>query len=168
VEQGRTPYLSSFLGTLQEKDHTAVFRAMKMADVLYMADRKFSELSGGERQRVKIALALAQEPQVLLLDEPVQQLDIGRQDEVFSVLRKLNQSGVTVIAAMHDLYSVHTHFSSALLLGPRSCFAYGPSTGVLTPDALLEVFGRHVPVAWLSGVPSANQDLVELNFNKQG
>jgi iron complex transport system ATP-binding protein len=160
VEQGRTPYLSSFLGTLQQRDHAAVFQAMEMADVLHLADRRFSELSGGERQRVKMALALAQEPQVLLLDEPVQQLDIGRQDDVFSVLRRLNQGGVTIIAAMHDLYGVHTQFSSALLLGPGSSFAYGPSAEVLTPRALLEVFGRHVPAEWLSGSPSANSDMI--------
>jgi iron complex transport system ATP-binding protein len=161
VQQGRTPYLSSFVGSLQQKDHAAVFRAMEMADVLHMADRRFSELSGGERQRVKIALALAQEPQILLLDEPVQQLDIRRQDEIFSVLRRLNQCGMTIIAAMHDLYSVHTRFSSALLLGPGSSFKYGPSAGVLTPEALLEVFGRYVPAPWLSGVHSASPDMLE-------
>jgi iron complex transport system ATP-binding protein len=161
VEQGRTPYLSSFLGNLQQTDRAAVCHAMEMADVAHMAHRRFNELSGGERQRVKIALALAQEPQVLLLDEPVQQLDIGRQDEVFSVLRRLNRQGVTMIAAMHDLYSVHTHFSSALLLGPGSSFAYGPSQEVLTPQALFEVFGRHVPEEWLRGIASANRDLLE-------
>lgn len=161
VEQGRTPHLSSLWGTLRQKDHAAVFKAMEMADVLHLADRRFSELSGGERQRVKIALALAQDPQVLLLDEPVQQLDIGRQDDVFSVLRRLNWGGVTIIAAMHDLYSVHTQFSSALLLGPGSSFAYGPSAEVLTPCALLGVFGRHIPVEWLSGSPSTKSGLTE-------
>jgi iron complex transport system ATP-binding protein len=163
VQQGRTPYISSFLGTLQQEDQEAIFRAMEMADLLHMADRKFSELSGGERQRVKIALALAQEPQVLLLDEPAQQLDIGRQAEVFSVLHRLNQSGMTVIAATHDLHSVYTHFSLALLLRPDFSFAYGPPATVLTAEALLEVFGRHVPAAWLSGIPSATAkpDLLE-------
>jgi iron complex transport system ATP-binding protein len=154
VEQGRTPYVSSFLGVLQAEDRNAISRAMELADVLHMADRKFSELSGGEKQRVKIALALAQAPQVLLLDEPAQQLDIGRQAEVFSVLNRLNQSGMTIIAAMHDLHSVYSHFSSGLLLRPDCSFSYGPPAQVLTAEALLEVFGPHIPAAWLQGIPS--------------
>jgi iron complex transport system ATP-binding protein len=157
VEQGRTPYVSSFLGTLKQEDRAAIRNAMEMADVQHMADRKFNELSGGERQRVKIALALAQQPQVLLLDEPAQQLDIGRQAEVFSVLHRLNQSGITIVAAMHDLHSVYTHFSSALVLRPDLCFTYGPPAKVLTTEALLEVFGPHVPAAWLNGIPAAAQ-----------
>ncbi len=162
VEQGRTPYVSSFLGAFQPEDHAAIARAMEMADVLHMADRKFSELSGGERQRVKIALALAQEPRVLLLDEPAQQLDIGRQAEIFTVLHRLNQSGMTIIAAMHDLHSVYTHFSSALVLRPDFSFTYGPPATVLTAESLQEIFGRHVPAAWLNGIASAaNPDLQE-------
>lgn len=157
VEQGRTPYVSSFLGSFQREDHAAIFRAMEMADVLPMAHRKFSELSGGERQRVKIALALAQEPQLLLLDEPAQQLDIGRQAEVFSVLHNLNEAGMTIIAAMHDLHSVYTHFSSALVLKPDFSFSYGPPATVLTAEALREVFGPHVPSAWLTGIPSVTK-----------
>lgn len=154
VKQGRTPYVSSFLGAFQGEDHAAILRAMEMADVLHMANRKFSELSGGERQRVKIALALAQEPQILLLDEPAQQLDLGRQAEVFSVLHRLSQSGMTIVAAMHDLHSVYTHFSLALLLRPDFSFAYGPPNTVLTSAALMEVFGRHIPEEWLSSLPN--------------
>ena len=153
VEQGRTPYISSFLGRLGAQDLTAVCRAMELADVLHMADRKFSELSGGERQRVKIALALAQEPQLLLLDEPAQHLDIGRQAEVFAVLHRLNKSGMTIVAAIHDLCSVHTHFSSGLVLGPDFTFSYGPPSKVLTLNILQEVFGSRLPAAWLNGIP---------------
>lgn len=157
VAQGRTPYTSSFMGVLQREDHQAISRAMDLADILHMRDRRFSELSGGERQRVKIALALAQEPQVLLLDEPAQQLDIGRQAEIFSVLHRLNRGGLTIIAAIHDLHSVYTHFSSALVLHPSFSFAYGPPAEVLNTAALLKVFGPHVPAAWLNGIPSHEQ-----------
>jgi iron complex transport system ATP-binding protein len=166
VEQGRTPYLSSFLGVLQTEDRLAIFRAMEMADVLHMANRKFSELSGGEKQRVKIALALAQEPQVLLLDEPAQQLDIGRQAEIFSVLRRLNRSGMTIIAAMHDLHSVYTHFSTGLVLQPDLAFQYGPPATVLTSETVLDVFGPHVPREWLKGLPFAAKPVMpEQNSN---
>lgn len=163
VEQGRTPYVSSFLGSFHAEDRAAVSKAMDLADVQHMADQKFSELSGGERQRVKIALALAQEPQLLLLDEPAQHLDIGRQAEVFSVLHRLNQSGQTIVAAMHDLHSIYTHFSLALLLRPDFSFSYGPPSTVLNPEALQEVFGPHVPAAWLNGIQPvfSKQELAE-------
>ncbi len=153
VEQGRTPYVSGFLGGLGSKDHEAVEKAMEAADVRRMAHRKFSELSGGERQRVKIALALAQEPQLLLLDEPAQHLDIGRQAEIFSVLHDLNQSGITIVAAIHDLHSVYTHFSSGLVLRPDLTFAYGPPDTVLNFQAVQDVFGPNLPAAWLNSVP---------------
>jgi iron complex transport system ATP-binding protein len=154
VEQGRTPYLSSFMGWFEQEDRLAVSRAMELADVLPMADQKFGELSGGERQRVKIALALAQEPQLMLLDEPAQHLDIGRQAEIFSVLHRLNQSGMTIMAAMHDVHSIYTHFSSGLVLGPDFSVTYGPPAQVLTSKALREIFGPHVPAAWFNGIPS--------------
>ena len=154
VEQGRTPYLSSFLGALQPEDREAIVNAMVMADVHHLAHRKFSELSGGEKQRVKVALALAQAPHLLLLDEPAQHLDIGRQAEVFSILQKLNTMGITIIAAMHDLHSIYTHFSTGLVIRSDLSFSYGPTAAVLNPEALRGVFGPHVPAAWLNGIPS--------------
>ena len=75
VSQGRTPYLS-FLGGFQPGDRIEVRRAMELAGIEHLASRSFNQLSGGERQRVKIALALAQRPELLLLDEPAQHLDI--------------------------------------------------------------------------------------------
>lgn len=169
VEQGRTPYVSSFLGVLRPQDRAAICNAMDLADVQHMANQKFSELSGGERQRVKIALALAQEPQLLLLDEPTQHLDIGKQAEVFSVLHRLNRMGMTIIAAIHDLHSVYTHFSLGLVLRPDFSFSYGSPATVLNAEALQEVFG-HVPDAWLNGIPSPSTkpDLIEPEVDLEG
>jgi len=141
VEQGRTPYLSWLAGSLQQPDRLAVKSAMELASVEHLVDRNFNELSGGERQRVKIALGLAQEPQLLLLDEPAQHLDIGRQAEVFSVLHRMNQAGITIMAAVHDLQSACAHFSSAILLRPDSSLAFGPPASILTPQAIQDVFG---------------------------
>lgn len=145
VEQGRTPHLSSLFGTFRERDRRAVGEAMNCANVAHLADRTFNELSGGERQRVKIALAIAQEPKILLLDEPTQHLDIGRQAEIFAVLRRLNESGMAIVAAVHDLQSALAHFTTGMLISPGAGLICGPTAEVLTPMAIRQVFG--VPLA---------------------
>jgi iron complex transport system ATP-binding protein len=163
VRQGRAPYLS-FLGVLQEPDRIAVWKALALAGVEHLAQRPFNELSGGERQRVKIALALAQEPQLLLLDEPAQHLDIGRQAEVFSVLERLNQQGITIMAAVHDLESACRHFIQGILLRAGSSPIVGAPVEILTPSAIQEVFDlaeaqqNQVSPRRL-GVTEKNQDL---------
>ncbi|MBZ5525463.1 MAG: ABC transporter ATP-binding protein [Acidobacteriia bacterium] len=139
VRQGRSPYLS-FLGTLRDSDRVAVWKAMELAGVDHLAHRRFNELSGGERQRVKIALALAQGPELLLLDEPAQHLDIGRQAEIFSVLERLNQQGITIMAAVHDLDSACRHFTRGILLRAGASPIIGPTSEILTPAAIQEVF----------------------------
>jgi len=144
VEQGRTPYVS-LMGSLGPQDRLAVQRALELARVEHLAGCSFNELSGGERQRVKIALALAQEPELLLLDEPAQHLDIGRTAEIFAVLRNLNRAGMTIVGAIHDLRSAQQHFSSALLLLPDSSLLCGSPTAILTPEAILEAYGVALP-----------------------
>jgi ABC-type cobalamin/Fe3+-siderophores transport system ATPase subunit len=141
VEQGRTPHLPSLFAGLRQNDRAVVREAMDCADVGHLRNRSFNDLSGGERQRVKIALAIAQQPELLLLDEPTQHLDIGRQAEVFGVLRRLNESGVTIIAAIHDLESARAQFASGILLCPDSSAVCGPIANVLTAKLIREAFG---------------------------
>jgi ABC-type cobalamin/Fe3+-siderophores transport system ATPase subunit len=131
VEQGRTPYLSMLRGPVRE-DRMAVDRALELADVTDLQHRVFNELSGGERQRVKIALGLAQQPQLLLLDEPTQSLDIGRQMELIDLLHFLRDEGITIFASIHDLQLVKNNFSSVLLLSPYTGLMHG------SPDAMLQ------------------------------
>lgn len=145
IEQGRTPHLSSFFGTLQEHDRSAVWQAMDCANVAHLAGRNFNELSGGERQRVKIALAVAQQPKVLLLDEPTQHLDVGRQAEVFAVLQRLNASGIAIIAAVHDLQGALAHFTTGMLINPGAALVCGPTAEILTPTAIRQVFSVSLP-----------------------
>jgi iron complex transport system ATP-binding protein len=131
VEQGRTPYLSMLRGPVRE-DRIAVDRALELADVTGLQHRIFNELSGGERQRVKIALGLAQQPQLLLLDEPTQSLDIGRQMELIDLLHFLRDEGITIFASIHDLQLVKSNFSSVLLVSPYTGLTQG------SPDAMLQ------------------------------
>ena len=135
VEQGRTPYVGALRG-LGREDRRAVERAMELADVGGLAGRVFNELSGGERQRVKIALGLAQEPRLLLLDEPTQNLDIGRQEELMALLGVLRGEGITVLASMHDLHLVKGRFDRVLMMGPGMALLEGTADTVMTGERL--------------------------------
>jgi iron complex transport system ATP-binding protein len=139
VEQGRTPYLG-FLRGLMSEDRMAVDRALDLADVTGLQKRIFNELSGGERQRVKIALGLAQEPKLLLLDEPTQNLDIGRQVELIDLLHFLHEEGITIFASIHDLQLVEGNFSSVLLLSPDTPLMRGTAEEILKPAILEKAF----------------------------
>jgi iron complex transport system ATP-binding protein len=142
VEQGRTPYLGFLRGPMSE-DRVAVDRALDLADVTGLQRRIFNELSGGERQRVKIALGLAQEPKLLLLDEPTQNLDIGRQVELIDLLHFLRGEGITIFASIHDLQLLEGNFTSVLLLSPEMPLMSGMPEEILRPPILEKAF--HCP-----------------------
>ena len=139
VAQGRVPYQPLF-GAGTELDCAAVERAMQAVDITGLRHRVYSELSGGERQRVKIAIGLAQEAKLMLLDEPTQHLDIGRQIELIGLLRCLNAGGITILAAVHDLNLVAENFSSVILLTPEPSWIAGPSSDVLRPERVARAF----------------------------
>ena len=139
VEQGRTPYLGLLRGPMPE-DRMAVDRALELADVAGLQRRIYNELSGGERQRVKIALGLAQGPKLLLLDEPTQNLDIGRQVELIDLLHFLGAEGITIFASIHDLQLLEGNFSSAILLSPEMPLMKATTKEVLKPAILEKAF----------------------------
>jgi len=146
VAQGRTPYLGLLRGLLPE-DRAAIERALRWTDTASLRRRIFNELSGGERQRVKIALGLAQEAQLLLLDEPTQNLDVGRQVELMELLHRLCSEGLTIVASIHDLHLIPGNFSEVHLLGPGNSFVSGAPNDILTAENLQKAFnyisGRH-------------------------
>jgi iron complex transport system ATP-binding protein len=164
VAQGRVPYLPLFARTTSN-DRKAIDTAMDAVDILALRRRIYSELSGGERQRVKIAIGLAQQPQLMLLDEPTQHLDIGRQIELMSLLRDLNQQGLTILAAVHDLNLVTENFSSVILLTPEPSWITGPAADVMQPQLLERAFSvGQSELAQYFNAP-ARSELIEVQWD---
>ena len=111
-------------------------------------NRYFNELSGGERQKVVLAMALAQEPSLLLLDEPTAHLDISHQIEILELLRKLNrEQKMTVVAAMHDLNLSALYFDRLVLLNHGSIFADGTPEAVITKEIIRKVFSASIEIS---------------------
>jgi iron complex transport system ATP-binding protein len=159
VSLGRTPYLPSFGGERQE-DRDAVESALAAAQVEALADRLIGETSGGERQRAALAMALAQQPEVLLLDEATAHLDLRHQLQLLRLVRQLNREhGLTVLAAIHDPNLAALWFDRLLLLHHHRIAADGPPNEVLRPALLEEVFGTRVHVL---RHPAADAPLVAL------
>jgi iron complex transport system ATP-binding protein len=150
VSLGRTPFIN-FFGSPGKHDESIVMDALHAASIEPLAERIFNQLSGGERQRVMIAMALAQEPSLLLLDEPTSHLDIKFQVETLALVQRLNRErGVTVIAAMHDLNLAARYFPR-LLLFQRGIVADAPPAEVLEQGVLRRVYGVNVQVGILRG-----------------
>jgi len=124
------------------RDADAVRAAL---DEVGMADRGESligQLSGGQQQRAFVARALVQEPELLLLDEPIAGVDAGSQHAIFTLLEHRNHGGMTIVATTHDLSCVATWFGQVLCLNHR-VIAYGPPSQVLNEQTLSATFGSH-------------------------
>lgn len=146
VELGRTPHLRLLSG-FRACDRRAVEEAMALTDTTRLGGRIIQELSGGERQRVIIAMALAQEPEILLLDEPTHLLDIGRQAEILDLITELNLRGtLTVVAAIHDLNLAGRYFNRLLILHRGTVLAEGAPEAVLRRDIVEKAYGGPVQV----------------------
>ena len=143
---GRTPHLGGF-GFERDSDLAAARRAMQRTDTAHLAQRIITELSGGERQRVILARALAQEPTILLLDEPAAFLDIRHEVEMYDLLRDLQREGMTVVSVLHDLNIAALYCDRLLLLSEGSLARAGTAAEVITYPTLTEVYGTEVYVA---------------------
>lgn len=124
----------------RSEDHAAVERALKMMEIDHLADRQIGELSGGQQQRVMLARTLAHDADLLLLDEPLNHVDMPTQELMFHVLEELTDHGKTVIVSTHDLGVLHQHFSRAIFLD-RHVIADGPVEDVLTAQTIARAYG---------------------------
>ena len=138
---GRYPYLSPFRWAPSRKDFAAVARAMDLAGVADLRQRWLEELSGGERQSAYIAAALAQEAEVLILDEPTTHLDPRHQRQIAALVLKLNRDqGLGVVLATHDLNFASLLAHRVVALRQGRVVGEGPPGDLLQPEKLAEVF----------------------------
>ncbi|GGS18841.1 cobalamin/Fe3+-siderophore ABC transporter ATP-binding protein [Streptomyces aureoverticillatus] len=141
VSRGRQPH-QRWWQQWSDADETAVTEAMERTDVAELAERSVDELSGGQRQRVWIAMALAQETELLLLDEPTTYLDISHQVEVLDLVRQLNHDrGRTVVVVLHDLNQAARYADHLVAMKEGRLVAGGTPAEVVTEELVREVFG---------------------------
>jgi manganese/iron transport system ATP-binding protein len=143
VLMGRTGLLGLYRWPSAE-DKRRVQACLESVDLSNLAQRQVSQLSGGQRQRMFIARALAQEAEIILLDEPLAGLDMPSQEQILKILDQLKQQGITVLVATHDLEMAAGHFDRILLLN-RELIAYG-GPEVLSSENLAKAYGGHMQV----------------------
>jgi iron complex transport system ATP-binding protein len=146
VSMGRYPHLGMF--EFESPSHASVVRqALKYVRAWHLRDKPITRISGGEKQRVLIAQALAQEPRVLLLDEPTKDLDIRHALDVMGLVKtRSRKNGLTVAAVLHDLDLVLRYCTKCVLLKKGRVQAFGPPRRVITPGNVQAAFGVRVSI----------------------
>lgn len=141
ISRGRFPYQKPFKG-LDKQDFAAMEEAMEMMGVKELAERNVDELSGGQRQRVWIALALAQQTDILLLDEPTTYLDIAYQIEILDALTQLNrEKKTTIMMVLHDINLSARYADHLFAMKNGKLVAQGPPEEIITKEIVKEVYG---------------------------
>jgi ABC-type Mn2+/Zn2+ transport system ATPase subunit len=126
-------------------DWNIVRSSLEKVSASHLAKERIGDLSGGQQQRIFIARALAQQADLLLMDEPLNGLDVPSQEKIFQVWDLLQENGVTVMVATHDLNLAADTFDQVMLLNQKMV-AFGPPPSVLTSANLLKAYGGHLHV----------------------
>jgi iron complex transport system ATP-binding protein len=142
VSLGRNPHQPWWQWKLDSEDHHYIEQAIVQTQLEHLSDRPVEQLSGGERQRAFLALTLAQNPKILLLDEPTTFLDLQHQLELLELLQDLNQHRqLTIITVLHDINLAIRYSDRIAMLKQGTLAAIGTPSDVITPDNLRQVFG---------------------------
>lgn len=146
VTRGRFPY-QTFAKGMSDKDYRAVENALKMMNITDLADRCVDELSGGQRQRVWIAMALAQDTDILFLDEPTTYLDLQYQVEILDLLTDLNKEfGTTIVMVLHELNLTARYADYIFALKKGDLVSQGIPNDIVTPELIKNIFGLNCEV----------------------
>lgn len=147
---GRAPHLG-FFSTPTKRDEDKIVEVLADLGISYLAQRNVTGLSGGERRLVFIARALAQEPEILLLDEPTAHLDLRNKARVLGVMREMADSGKTVVFSTHDPNEAALVADDVGLLDEGKIVGFGPPASVMTKDALKAIYGAEVAISRVKG-----------------
>ena len=151
VGYGRMPHLKAFSG-LTAKDNALIEEAMKTTNTYHLKDKSIFECSGGEAQRVWIAMVLAQEPEILFLDEPTTYLDVSHQLEVMQMVKNLNkQTGVGIVMVLHDLGQALEVSDKIIVIKNGKKYSEGTPQEVITSKMLKEVYNVEAQVVSIAG-----------------
>lgn len=140
VSYGRYPY-KKFGGGLTEEDERIVSETLELTGLSHLADRMLNNLSGGEKQRAWIAMTICQQPQILLLDEPITYLDVGYQVEVLELVRELcDKLKITIVMVLHDMNFTARYSDCIYVLKDGGVHRYGAPNDVIVRENLQQVF----------------------------
>ncbi len=141
VTRGRFPY-RKFMAPLSKEDYEAIEEALEAMNICKLADKSVDELSGGQRQRVFIALALAQQTDILFLDEPTTYLDIAYQIEILDLLKELNKKKkTTIVMVLHDINLSSKYADYIFAMKDGHLLKEGKPEDIITPETIKEIYG---------------------------